>query len=191
MKATRPGVSESEVAARLQYECKMRGALDLAYIPVVAGGQNALCIHYDANAHASTQPPEILFIFCTVLIVFRDGDLVLVDAGALLYGYTSDVTRTWPVSGTFTEPQRKLYQAVLHVQKECIKVRKLPETKTCRMSQQEGSQAARLTASAPRFFCVPRLAALHGAKRALLEWYPRRIGPDVEEGTAEDRGRRD
>lgn len=51
-----------------------------------------------------------------------DGDLVLVDCGGEYNGYASDITRTWPINGKFTEPQKKLYQAVLNVNKACIKV---------------------------------------------------------------------
>lgn len=54
--------------------------------------------------------------------LYRDGDLVLVDCGGEYHGYASDITRTWPVNGKFTEPQAKLYQAVLNVNKACIKV---------------------------------------------------------------------
>jgi intermediate cleaving peptidase 55 len=52
----------------------------------------------------------------------RDGDLVLVDCGGEYNNYASDITRTWPVNGKFTEPQRELYQAVLNVNKACIKL---------------------------------------------------------------------
>lgn len=48
---------------------------------------------------------------------------MLVDCGGEYHGYASDITRTWPVNGKFTEPQRQLYQAVLNVNKACIKVR--------------------------------------------------------------------
>ncbi len=53
---------------------------------------------------------------------FRDGDLVLVDAGAEYHGYTSDITRTWPVNGKFSPGQRDLYNAVLEANKKCIQV---------------------------------------------------------------------
>ncbi|CAG8670995.1 6281_t:CDS:2, partial [Paraglomus occultum] len=51
-----------------------------------------------------------------------DDDLVLLDAGSEYYGYASDVTRTWPVNGKFTEPQKELYEAVLNVNRRCIKL---------------------------------------------------------------------
>ncbi|RUS19629.1 hypothetical protein BC937DRAFT_87178 [Endogone sp. FLAS-F59071] len=105
MKFTRPGVSEHQLYAKLDCECRMRGAQMLAYVPVVAGGTNALSMHYVRND-----------------MILRDGDLVLVDCGAELNGYASDITRTWPVNGKFTDPQRELYQVVLNVQKKCIKL---------------------------------------------------------------------
>ena len=52
----------------------------------------------------------------------RDGELVLVDAGCLYHGYISDVTRVWPVGGSFSCAQRDLYEAVLRVKQECTKV---------------------------------------------------------------------
>ena len=65
----------------------------MAYVPVVAGGKNALTIHYTRNE-----------------MDLREGEMVLVDAGGLYEGYVADITRTWPVSRKFTEPQRDLYQ---------------------------------------------------------------------------------
>ena len=56
------------------------------------------------------------------LIDSRDGDLVLMDAGCEYNGYVSDITRTWPVSGKFSEVQKKLYEIVLRVQLHCIEV---------------------------------------------------------------------
>lgn len=77
----------------------------MAYVPVVAGGSNALTMHYVNN----DQP-------------LHDGDLLLMDAGGELNGYASDITRTWPVNGKFTAAQKDLYGVVLHANKECIKV---------------------------------------------------------------------
>ncbi|KAI9332618.1 xaa-pro dipeptidase app [Zopfochytrium polystomum] len=104
MQASRPGVAEYELYAAVEYGVRRRGADGLAYVPVVAAGENALTLHYVMNKMRA-----------------RDGDLVLVDAGGEYGGYASDVTRTWPVSGKFAKPQRELYEAVLRIQKECIK----------------------------------------------------------------------
>jgi intermediate cleaving peptidase 55 len=75
-----------------------------AYVPVVASGENALVIHYTRNDH-----------------LLRDGELVLMDAGGEYNGYASDISRTFPVNGTFTPPQRELYAALLTTQKALVK----------------------------------------------------------------------
>lgn len=77
----------------------------MSYVPVVGGGKNALTLHYVQNTQ-----------------ILRDGDLLLVDAGVEYNGYASDITRTWPINGRFSDAQRELYQCILHVQKEIIKV---------------------------------------------------------------------
>jgi intermediate cleaving peptidase 55 len=105
MQQTKPGLSEHQVHAILEFEGKMQGATGLAYVPVVAGGLNSLILHYVQNQD-----------------LLRDGDLVLVDAGVEYGFYASDITRTWPVNGTFSDPQRALYQAVLTCQKQLIQV---------------------------------------------------------------------
>jgi intermediate cleaving peptidase 55 len=106
---------ESDIEATLEFLFRMGGCEKSAYVPVVAGGENALTIHYTRNEMG-----------------VRDGEMVLVDAGGLYEGYVADITRTWPVSKTFSEPQRDLYQvlhlveiltkALLNVQKECVKM---------------------------------------------------------------------
>lgn len=96
--------TEAQLYHFLEYEFMMRGCHESAYLPVVAGGSHALTIHY-------TQNNDIL----------RDGELVLVDAAGRYGGYCADISRTWPVNGKFTDPQKDLYQAVLNVQKECVK----------------------------------------------------------------------
>ncbi|KAG8967841.1 hypothetical protein FRC03_009244 [Tulasnella sp. 419] len=102
MRFTEPGRSEADLGAHFEYLCALEGSERPAYVPVVASGPNALIIHYTANDQ-----------------VLEDGEMVLVDAGCELHGYASDITRTWPVSGKFTEPQRDLYQAVLNTLKSC------------------------------------------------------------------------
>ncbi|TFW29394.1 aminopeptidase P N-terminal domain-containing protein [Massilia horti] len=96
MLATKPGMYEYEIEAELLYEFRRNGAQFPAYTPIVASGANACILHYNAN-NAQT----------------RDGDLVLIDAGCELDGYASDITRTYPVGGTFSKPQRTLYELVL------------------------------------------------------------------------------
>jgi intermediate cleaving peptidase 55 len=105
MQQTRPGMTEHQLHAILEYESKIQGASALAYVPVVAGGTNSLILHYVDNKDT-----------------LSDGDLVLVDCGAETGFYASDVTRTWPVNGRFSSAQRKVYGIVLQCQKELIKV---------------------------------------------------------------------
>ncbi|KAK2462269.1 hypothetical protein APHAL10511_005575 [Amanita phalloides] len=103
MRFTQPRMSEAALAAHFEYTCSLSGAQRPAYVPVVASGANALIIHYTQNDHL-LQPNEI----------------VLMDAGCEYNGYASDITRSFPVSGTFTVPQRDLYSAVLSAQKSLI-----------------------------------------------------------------------
>ena len=95
--------SEAALAAHITHQFHLSGLEAAAYIPVVAGGPRGSIIHYTANNHL-LQPHE----------------LVLVDAGGEYGGYITDITRTWPVSGRFSPPQRDLYSAVLAVQWHCI-----------------------------------------------------------------------
>jgi Xaa-Pro aminopeptidase len=100
-----PGINESQIFAKVDYECRMHGAEYLAYPPVVAGGNRANIIHYINNNQ-----------------VVKDGDMVLMDAGCEFHGYSSDVTRTWPVNGKFTNQQREVYEVVLEVQSKLIEL---------------------------------------------------------------------
>ncbi len=99
MRATRPGLGEFELEAVIEYNYRLAGAQDVAYPSIVAGGANATILHYNTNRD-----------------VLRDGDLVLVDSGAEVDVYASDVTRTWPVNGKFSAEQRALYDIVLRAQ---------------------------------------------------------------------------
>lgn len=103
MRFTQPGTSESAIAAHFEYLCSLSGSQRLAYVPVVASGPNALIIHYTSNNQ-----------------VIQDGELILVDAGCEYNGYASDITRTYPASGSFTSAQHDLYTAVLTAQKALI-----------------------------------------------------------------------
>ena len=104
MGCTAPGLSEHHVASVLEFACQLRGAEGLAYVPVVASGRNALSLHYiDNNA------------------MMQEGDLVMVDAGASYHYYPTDCTRVWPVGERFSPAQRKLYNALLEVQKGLIR----------------------------------------------------------------------
>jgi Xaa-Pro aminopeptidase len=103
MQATKPGMKEYEVEAELLHEFRRSGAQSPAYTSIVAGGPNACILHYvDNNA------------------TLKDGDLLLIDAGCELNGYASDITRTFPVSGKFSGPQRDIYELVLAAQAAAI-----------------------------------------------------------------------
>lgn len=103
MQAARPGVAEYEIEAVLQHEFRRSGAQAPAYTSIVASGANACVLHYVENS-----------------AVLADGDLLLIDAGCELDGYASDITRTFPVNGRFSGPQRDVYELVLAAQAAAI-----------------------------------------------------------------------
>ena len=103
MQLTRPGLKEFEVEAELLHEFRRSGAQSPAYTSIVAGGENACVLHYIENN-----------------AVLKDGDLLLIDAGCELDGYASDITRTFPVNGKFSGPQRDIYELVLAAQAAAI-----------------------------------------------------------------------
>ncbi len=106
-----PGRFEYELAAAIERRFVKEGAAGPAYPSIVAAGVNATILHYTENRGR-----------------IAAGDLVLVDAGCEFDGYASDVTRTFPASGRFTKPQRRLYDAVLAAQRTAIAAVK-PEAK--------------------------------------------------------------
>ena len=103
MRTTQPGDAEYQLASRFQHYCQMRGASQQAYPSIVGSGNNGCVLHYVENKDA-----------------LNDGDLVLIDAGCELDCYASDITRTFPVNGAFSEPQAQLYQLVLDAQHAAI-----------------------------------------------------------------------
>ena len=113
MMSTAPGVSESTIESIMNFVTQLQGGDRLAYPPVVAGGDNGLALHYVANN-----------------TILKDGDLVLVDAGAEFANHPTDVTRTWPVNGVYSPNQRRVYTAVLNVQKQLIAALQVGETIT-------------------------------------------------------------
>ena len=98
-----PGMHEYQLASLFSHHCQMRGAAHLAYPSIVGGGNNACVLHYVENNGQ-----------------LQDGDLVLVDAGCELECYASDITRTFPVNGRFSDAQRALYELVLEAQLAAI-----------------------------------------------------------------------
>lgn len=103
MQKTKTGKMEYEIEAEYLHEFYRKGAQAPAYTSIVAGGANACTLHYNANN-----------------CVLNDGDLLLIDAGCELDGYASDITRTFPVSGKFSAPQKELYELVLTAQLAAI-----------------------------------------------------------------------
>jgi len=102
MKQCAAGKMEYELEATLIGEYKAKGATH-AFLPIVGGGDNGCILHYTENNR-----------------VLHDGDLVLIDSGAEVQGYAGDISRTFPVNGRFSEPQRLLYQLVLDAQLAAI-----------------------------------------------------------------------
>ena len=103
MKAVRPGVYEYEIAALMKYEYERRGCERSAYPPIVGSGFNSTVLHYDKNRRR-----------------MEVGDMLVLDVGGEYSGYATDITRTLPVSGRFTERQREIYEIVLGAQRAAI-----------------------------------------------------------------------
>lgn len=103
MRSCRPGMPEYQLQAEYEYIFKKEGAYSDAYTTIIAGGNSANTLHYIKNDQ-----------------LLKEGELVLVDAGCEYRFYASDITRTYPVNGRFTEPQRELYNMVLDVQLKVI-----------------------------------------------------------------------
>jgi Xaa-Pro aminopeptidase len=107
MQICKPGIREYQLEAELLHEFRNSGAQSVAYNSIVAGGANSCILHYRAG---STE--------------LRSGELCLIDAGCELDGYASDITRTFPVNGKFTGPQRALYDITLAAQEAAISMTK-------------------------------------------------------------------
>ena len=103
MQSTAPGRFEYQVQAELECEFRLGGSQWPAYPSIVAGGANACILHYTQNS-------------CEL----RDGDLLLIDAGAEYDCYAADITRTFPVNGRFSGEQRAVYELVLAAQAAAI-----------------------------------------------------------------------
>lgn len=103
LKNIKPNMYEYEIEAMLDYSFKKQSNAQHAYPPIVAGGKNALILHYSNNNQ-----------------MLQDHDLVLMDFGAEYNNYAADMSRTIPVNGRFTARQKQVYKAVLNVQTELI-----------------------------------------------------------------------
>lgn len=105
MKEARVGMKEYELEAYFDFNCKTKGATGLAFTTIAAAGKNATTLHYvDNNSE------------------LKENDLILFDLGAEYNCYNADITRTFPVNGKFTERQKEVYNSVLKVNEEVIKL---------------------------------------------------------------------
>ena len=102
MQVCKPGMMEYEIEAELQYVFNKSGC-SFAYPSIVGGGENGCILHYTDNSD-----------------VLKDGDLLLIDAGAEYNCYAADITRTFPVNGKFSGEQKEVYEVVLEAQKAAI-----------------------------------------------------------------------
>jgi Xaa-Pro aminopeptidase len=132
MRSIEPGHYEYEAQAVIEYLFSRRGAQRPGFASIVGSGPNSCTLHYQENRRR-----------------MEAGDLVVMDVGAELYGYTADVTRTVPVSGTFTPRQREIYTLVLRAQEAGIAAAKPGVT----LRQVDGAARAVITqAGYGRFF---------------------------------------
>lgn len=103
MQQAKPGMYEYQLEAEFIYACMQAGCRHQAYPGIFASGANACVLHYTANDRQ-----------------IKDGDLVLIDAGAEMDCYASDITRTFPINGKYSADQQALYEVILNVQKQAI-----------------------------------------------------------------------
>jgi len=103
MRSCKPGMMEYQLESEILHECMQGGARFQAYPAIVGGGANGCILHYTEN-----EAP------------LKDGELVLIDAGCEVDCYASDITRTFPINGTFSTAQRALYELVLEAQYAAI-----------------------------------------------------------------------
>lgn len=107
MQSVKVGMNESHVESIIEHHFRMSGAVGASYNSIIGGGANATILHYVEN----NQP-------------LKDGDLVLIDAGCNYQGYASDITRTFPVNGRYTQAQRDVYDIVLETEIACLEATK-------------------------------------------------------------------
>lgn len=103
MKAVRPGMKEYEVEALIEAVFRKHGSAGPSYTSIIGSGANATVLHYITN-----------------MDTLKDGDLLLIDAGCEYKGYASDITRTFPINGKFSQAQREIYDLVLKTQMSCV-----------------------------------------------------------------------
>lgn len=111
MQKVHPGMNEFQVESLIEAFMRDNGATGVAYNSIIGGGENATILHYVENNRE-----------------LKDGDLILIDAGAEYKGYAADITRTFPVNGKFSKAQREVYDVVLEVQEQCVEYTKTGNT---------------------------------------------------------------
>jgi Xaa-Pro aminopeptidase len=107
MKGTKPGMYEYEIEAAARFVYVKRGARGDAFLPIVASGANTMTLHYTANNRQ-----------------MQAGDIVYIDYGADYDYYTSDITRTWAVSGKFSPDEEKMYRCILEARNVIVAMMK-------------------------------------------------------------------
>lgn len=107
LKFVRPGVMEYEIEAEYAHEFIRHGSRGFAYAPIIASGANSCVLHYVENDKPC-----------------NDGDILLLDVGAEYANYNADLTRTIPVNGKFNKRQKEVYNAVLRIMREAMKLLK-------------------------------------------------------------------
>jgi Xaa-Pro aminopeptidase len=103
MQASGPGVFEYELQGALEGEMMRQGAAYTGFPSIIGSGPNSLIVHYSQNRRK-----------------MESGEMVVMDVGAEMEGYSADVTRSFPVNGKFSVEQRAVYEAVLEAQKEAV-----------------------------------------------------------------------
>src|SRR5882672_10149185 len=111
MKHCKPGMYEYELEAIVEYVFRKSGATGVGYPSIVGSGFNTTILHYNSNNDR-----------------IKDGDMVLIDAGAEYNLFSGDITRTFPANGKFTRAQQAIYEVVLNANKEAIKMVKPGES---------------------------------------------------------------
>jgi Xaa-Pro aminopeptidase len=103
-RALEPGMKEYQAQAVVEYMFKKEGSEYVGYPSIVGGGENSCILHYETNRQK-----------------LHGGNMLVIDAGAEYHGYTADVTRSFPVDGTFSEQEKIIYNIVLEAQEAGIK----------------------------------------------------------------------
>ncbi|MDP6869789.1 MAG: aminopeptidase P N-terminal domain-containing protein [Candidatus Poseidoniaceae archaeon] len=103
MRNTKPGIGEWQLEGVIEGVFKWLGSSGIAYPCIIGSGENATILHYNVNSDTCD-----------------DGEILLIDAGCEYRGYASDITRSWPVNGKFTDAQKEIYQLVLDAQTAAI-----------------------------------------------------------------------